>query len=174
MLAFSDLDEALEWAEDRILRDAVMAAPGSLELADHPLLAGLTRSSLDRLRAVLVRRRWRAGDVVVQRGDPADELFLVTAGELTASVALPTGRRRRLSTLSAGTTLGELAFVGGGARTADVVADTDVEAWVLRHDAFAALAATDPTARAQLLENLLGAIAGIARRMTAEVELLAG
>jgi glutaminase len=174
MLAFDDLDDALEWAEERLLRVIAEPALDSLELADHPLLAGMSRSSLDRLRAVLVRRHWRRGEVVVQRGDPADELFLVTAGELTASIALSTGRRRRLSTLSAGTTLGELAFVGGGVRTADVIADTDVEAWVLRHDAFAALAATDPTARAQVLENLLGAIAGIARRMTAEVELLAG
>jgi glutaminase len=174
MLAFDDLDAALEWAEDRLLHVAAPATQAALELAGHPFVTGLTRNSLDRLQAILVRRRWRPGEVVVRRGDPADELYLIAAGELTASVALPSGGRRRLSTLSAGTTLGELAFVGGGARTADVIADTEVEAWVLRHDAFAAFAATDPIARAQLLENLLGAVAGIARRMTAEVELLAG
>ena len=36
--------------------------------------------------------------------------------------------------------VGELAFLGREQRTADVYADTEVEAWVLRHEAFEALA----------------------------------
>ena len=84
-------------------------------------------------------RRWAAGEIVVRRGDPTDELFLLTAGEATASVDLVGGGRRRLSTVGAGSVLGELAFLSGDRRTADVVADGPLEGFVLSRDAFVEL-----------------------------------
>ena len=52
-----------------------------------------------------------AGTTIVSHGDPADELFLVTSGRL--SVFAP-GGDRRLTTLSAGMTFGELAYIERG------------------------------------------------------------
>jgi SulP family sulfate permease len=98
---------------------------------------------------------------------------VITGGRL--SVRIPVGRDefRRLATLEAGTLVGELAFLGGERRTADVHADTPVEAWVLRSDAFAALAASDPATTSAFLAVLLRVVAGVARRMTDEVAELA-
>ena len=70
--------------------------------------------------------------------------------------------------------LGELAFLGSETRTADVVADSLVEAWVLDSDAFAEMGTTDPALQAAVLANLLRIVAGIAKRMTQEIALLAG
>ena len=62
---------------------------------------------------------------IVRHGDPAHELFLLTSGRLSVTVErVGGGGPRRLTTQSAGTIFGELAFVARTTRTADVHADT--------------------------------------------------
>ena len=176
ILRFPDIDAALEWAEDRLLglpeRGADLVP--AIGLADHDLVQGLDPTAIERLRGFLDCRRWRAGEMVVRRGDPTDELFLLTSGEATASVDLAGGGRRRLSTIGAGSVLGELAFLGGDRRTADVVADAPLEAFVLTREAFDELGREDPALKAAVLENLLRMVVRVARRMTDEVAALAG
>ena len=176
ILRFPDIDSAIEWAEDRLLGlpDRAAAIAPAIELADHDLVAGLSPAAVDRLRSYLDCRRWRAGEIVVRRGDPTDELFLLTSGEATASVDLVSGGRRRLSTIGTGSVLGELAFLGGERRTADVVADLPLEAFVLTRGAFDQLGRDDPALKAAVLENLLRMVVRVARRMTDEVAALAG
>ncbi len=98
---------------------------------------------------------------------------MITGGRLSVRIPIGPEASRRLTTLEAGMLVGELAFLGGERRTADVEADTPVEAWVLRTEAFAALAAADPATASAFLEVLLRIVAGIARRLTSEVAALA-
>jgi glutaminase len=111
--------------------------------------------------------------MVVRRGEIARELFLVTRGQLSVVLDLPSGGSRRLATLSAGMTFGELAFMEGERRTADVRADTATECHVLTATEYADLGRTDPGLRAALLEGLLRTVARTARRMTDELAQLA-
>lgn len=171
-----DLDAAIEWTEGRLLASDPHpgGAPGSIDLREHELLAGLAEADLSAVERVLETRTWAAGELVVRRGDPADSLFLVVEGELEVSIAVATGEHRRLATVPAGTVLGELAFLGSERRTADVRAVTAARAFVLSRSALDVLGAADPGLRATLLERLLRFVARIARRMTDEVALLAG
>jgi glutaminase len=175
---FAELDLALEWAEDVVLARGQEVAGRRPEqrfvpLARHPALAGLTPEAVDRFRGVLERRQFRPGEAVVRLGEPAEELFLVTGGRLSVWVPVGPHDARRLATLEAGGMVGELAFLGREQRTADVYADTDVEAYVLRSDAFEELTALDPHTTTAFLGTLLRIVAGIARRMTNEVVQLA-
>jgi hypothetical protein len=172
-IRFAELDAAIEWCEERIVATNPIVRR-SLALGDHPVLAGLADEELAIVASALEVRRWAAGEPVVRRGDPADELFLLTSGELSVYVPLE-GRvpGRRLATLTAGMVLGEVSFLGGGTRTADVLADTDVEAWILDTRAFAAIRAERPEIAAALLENLYRILAGIAKRLTDEVASIA-
>ena len=173
---FSELDAAIEWCEDELLaelepHDAVLVVP----LEAHEIATGLTADDLARLASALDLRRWVSGELVVRAGQPARELFLVSSGTLSVSVSLTQGSgSRRLSTLSAGMVFGELAFLGSERRTADVMADTEVRAWVLDADRFKQLGERFPVLRAAILENLLRIVARTARRMTDEIALLAG
>ena len=54
--------------------------------------------------------------------DPAEAIFILTAGEVTVTIDLEAGRRR-LVTIIPGATFGELAVIGQATRTADVRAD---------------------------------------------------
>ena len=176
ILRFGDIDAALEWAEDRLLeiQEGHPDVVPSIGLADHEMVAGLAPDAIERLRGHLVARRWSTGELVVRRGDPTDELFLVTSGEAVASVELPIGGRRRLSTIGAGDVLGELAFLSGERRTADVMADGPLEAYGLTRDAFDALGRVDPAVKAAFLENLLRVVVRVTRRMTDEIASFAG
>jgi glutaminase len=173
---FAELDAAFEWCEDELLAElGVDDGLALVALEDHEMAAGLSSEDVARLATMLDTCRWQSRELVVRAGQPARELFLVSSGTLSVSVPLPDGAgHRRLSTLSAGMVFGELAFLGSERRTADVVADTVVEAWVLDADRFARLGEEWPALKAAILENLLRIVARTARRMTDEIALLAG
>jgi glutaminase len=172
---FHELDAAIEWCEDGILgQRAIAGPPPVVELADHAGVAGLSAAQIAALEGIMRHRTWVAGELIVRRGTPARELYLLTRGEASVTVPLGTSGTKRLSTVTAGMVLGELAFLGSETRTADVSADSLVEAWVLDSDSFAELGRTDPALQAAILTNLLRIVAGMAKRMTQEIALLAG
>ena len=96
------------------------------ELRRVPLLAGLHDRDLERLDAGGFRRRFAEGQTIVIEGEPGSAFFILLSG--CASVSIGGSAVR---TLHAGDTFGEIAAVGGRARTATVVAATDLECLVL-------------------------------------------
>ena len=169
---FDELDLALEWCENSLLRTAgTPASRDRVDGADHDLFQEMPRSALARILMLLKPRQHPAGDLVVARDTPADELYLVMAGELTV---IETGApRRRLATVSAGMTFGELGFALQSTRTADVVAETDVDLLVLDRPSFAFLRDEHPTVYASLLERLLRSLAHTTLRLDLEARAAA-
>jgi hypothetical protein len=175
LVTFAELDLALEWCERTLLRAAgEHIAPPRVELREHELLRGLAADGLERIQRILERRHFDAGAVAVRRGDVADELFLITQGEMSVTLDLPSGERRRLATLSSGMVFGELAIMNRERRTADVRADSAVECYAISADDLDELGRADPAVKCVLLENLLRVVGRLARRMTDELALLAG
>jgi glutaminase len=171
VLVFDELDQALEWCKEELLaRVGASPAVAAAALADHELLAGLSAEEIDRLVPDLGTVVAAPGTRLVRSGDPATELFLVMRGTLSV-VASANGRR--LTTLSAGMTFGELAFVDRGTRSADVRADSEVECRTLAYGSLDALADSDPILHGKLLRNILRVVVGTLRRVNAEVEHLA-
>jgi glutaminase len=143
-LAFADLDAALEWCEDRLLAGVVPASRSgeTLALARHALCRGLTEAELRQLETLLGYEHFETGERIVGHGDPADRIYLLARGEVVVTLSLAGERPLRLATLSAGMVFGELAVIERGTRSADVVADGDVECWTLSRDAFETLGTT--------------------------------
>jgi glutaminase len=173
LVAFSDLDAALEWCERRLLgSDARGDDAPAIELAAHEVCQGLDGEQVERLRALLEPLRFARGAAIVRCNDPADRFFLLTRGRVSVTVDLPEERQRRLATLSPGMPFGELAVVARSLRTADVHADTEVECFALRMDRFERLGATDPAIKLVLLENLLRGATRTIARLSLEVASL--
>ena len=167
--AFNDLDAALEWCEDELLRRLDHApAPSSVGLAEHELLADLDVDELELLATELDTLAVASGTTIVRAGDEAAELFLVTRGRLSV-LAAGTEPGRRLSTISAGMTFGELGYVDRGPRMADVCADSDVECRTLSYALLDRLAATDPRLHGKLLRGLAKVVVTSLRVANAEV-----
>ena len=110
------------------------------------------------------------GAIVFDEGAEPDGLYFLSAGEVTVDIRVlkPAGRRR-LSTIGAGSSFGELALVDGRTRSARVVAIEPVMCHVLSTDAFADLLATAPASYAYLTLAIARNLSLRLRYSTAEV-----
>lgn len=132
---------------------------------EHPEAAGVERSLTflgDRderdwevVLGYTELRRFSAGELVLRRGDRERALFLLIAGTLEVR---PQASGAVLRTIEAPSVVGEIAFLDGGSRSADVVAATAGDLRRLSMDGFESLSARHPElGRAILLD--LGRIA---------------
>lgn len=154
---FPDLDAALEEAENRVLASRG-AEPGRAGLAIHEtdLAGGLSAAELKALTARLKPVSYKAGEALCRAGEPADRLWIITRGSVSIRVA-GAHHARRIATLGAGTSVGEMGLLDRRPRSADVVADEDVESHVLTAEDFDALLREE----ARLGQSLLATIARI-------------
>lgn len=95
------------------------------------LFKGLEPDDTARIAGLLRRRRWPAGTTLFQRGDAGREMILVAAGRIRLSVLSAEGKELALRHAEAGSLVGEMAVLDGGARSADATAVTPVEGYVL-------------------------------------------
>jgi CRP-like cAMP-binding protein len=175
LVAFADLDLALEWAEDQLLAQADLPreAPGALPLARHPICRGLDPEQVETFVKLLEPMRFEAGDTIVRKGEIADRIYFLVEGEVSVVTELPNGDLKRLSTLSRGMSFGELAAVTRAVRSADVRADEATLCHALPIASFDQLAESHPAIKLRLLENLLASVCQTVARLTHEVATLA-
>ena len=176
LIHFEELDLALEWCEDRLLAaEGLHLDPNQeLPLEAHHLFAGFDPDELRIVSDHLERREFAARKLLVRKGDPADELFAVVRGELSVLVDTPSGRLRRLSTLSPGMGFGEPFLIDGATRGAFVRADLPATCWVLSRAGFERLAESAPSLANKLLRNLLQSTARIVERLSREAQRAGG
>jgi glutaminase len=171
-LNFGDVDPALEWCEERLLRSCggpSAAAPSAAELSSQEICRGLDEAGVAALQALVERRRLAPGEIVVRAGEAADAMYFLLQGRVSVLVHRDTGEPQRLTTLSPGMAFGELALVTRSQRSADVRADTVVDCYVLSADAFERLGATHPAVKMKLLENMLRHALEVVARLNQEV-----
>jgi glutaminase len=176
-LAFHpQLDLGLEACERRLLeRHGIAAAlPTLAGLADHGLCQGATPADVAHLQSLVGRCQFEPGALVLRRGEPADAVYLLLRGQVSVVVDLPGGGHKRLATLTAGMSFGELGLLGGGVRSADVRADTGVECATLDAATLERLQVERPALAITLLRNLLKGATRTAVQLTAEVAALEG
>jgi SulP family sulfate permease len=171
---FDDLDGAKEWIENRILKEVAAERKEEtvLNLHEFDLFRGRKEETLAELEALLVKTRYVAGTKIFSRGDTGDELFLVRKGSVRFMLPIEGKTARHLSTCGRGAFFGELAFLDGAARSADAIAFTDVELFVLSRKTFDAFAEEHKKVAARLFEGLAHVLTGRLRYMTAELEAL--
>jgi len=172
MFRFSSTDQAIEWCEDQLLGEANAGAPGGMsELRSFELAAGLDEEELDVLGRRLVRRSYSAGEQIIRFGDEATNLFLIARGVVAVWLGEP-GDGSRLASFSAGTMVGELAFIDGERRSASVVAEAAVECYVFDAAEFLRLQESHPRIHAKVLRNIGASLATKLRRANHYVSVL--
>jgi small-conductance mechanosensitive channel len=107
-----------------------LAAIGHIELF-HPLADEEKRRLAARLRSALFVR----GEVMTHQGDEAHWLYVIVEGEATVQVKIE-GRSEQVAVLSSGDYFGEMGMMTGEARSATVIARTDVRCYRLDKEAF--------------------------------------
>ena len=153
---FADVNAAIEYAEDGLIAryGGADTKPRSIEVHDHPLLAGLPDHQVDLVHSRLVRRSYRPGEQVVLAGQPAQGLYLVLSGMLDVSLEQG-GARHHLSMFTVGTTFGVAYAVTQRAYDVDTHARTEVEAVLLPVAALAELSDAAPELVLALMRRLV-------------------
>jgi glutaminase len=152
---FDELDAALQWSEDQLLSRVLPSIPDtSIAVTRYELLNNLSKEDVLIVQKFFERRSYAAGEVIIEAGEPARELFLLTRGVVSVFLPLEDGRRKRLATFSPGMAFGEMAIIDHAPRSATIVADTDVACDLLTIGKLTAIGATHPKIKIQILENL--------------------
>ncbi|EKT77567.1 glutaminase [Rhodococcus opacus M213] len=153
---FADLDAALQWSEDTLLdlHCAALRQPASIDVTQHPVLAGLPPEQLRRLSRDLDIRTFTRDEQIIHRGDRACGLFLILSGRVSMRVTDSGGAVYRIMTLSTGMTFGEMTMLLDLHFLNDVCADSDVTVAVLPSERYADMAAHEPGLKLALLERL--------------------
>ncbi len=170
---FDELDPALEWCEDRLLGNLVPDIPhSSIPVTQYELLDGLNREDIAVVQQFFERRTYQPGETIIQAGDPARELFLLTRGVVSVFLPLENDGHKRLATFSPGMAFGEMAIIDHAPRSATIVADTPVTCELLSLARLTALGATHPKIKIRLLENLSLDLCRKLRKANREIALL--
>ncbi len=114
-----------------------------------PLFAQLSKRDRKSLAASLRERTFSAGTVITEVGEEGVGFFIIDSGTANVSVG---GKPRR--TLKPGDHFGEIALIDGGARTAQVSAETDLHCYGLTTWEFRPFVRANPDVAWALLESL--------------------
>lgn len=152
---FPDLDSALEWTEEQALKTNAesRATAEALPLDRHDFVQGLDERERAVLARHLVGREFAAGTVLCVEGEPADRMWLIAKGSVSVRLSASRGTRR-IASCAIGTTVGEMAFIEGGHRSASVVADEDTVCYELGLAAYDNILRQQPAIANKLLTNL--------------------
>jgi glutaminase len=149
------IDSALEVYEDMLLEglrepyDFTRFSLGSLDL-----FHGFDRDDLARVEQLIQPVQFETGELVLERGSGGDALYVVARGTVSVWVGAPEDSRVRVAGMGPGQFFGELTALGGGHRSADVIADERVVCYRMTKDQLTELAEMHPATHAKLLGNI--------------------
>jgi SulP family sulfate permease len=175
--SFPDLDSALEWMEDKTLESATESRshPDALSIGELDLFRDFDEGDLAIVVPYLTPCEFSAGAAICCEGEDADRMWILIKGSVSIRLrSSPDRRNRRISGLAQGTTVGEIALIEGGKRSATAVADEDVMCLALDRAAFDAILRDQPKIATKLLTNIVRLMAHRMRRMTEELRVLKG
>lgn len=136
---FETRDQGLEWLEDRVLESAGWQSQSEnclCDLKDMELLRELDEATINSLRLSAREQAFKAGETIFTVGDQGDELFLIGSGTVCIQLPLMGGKYHHLATFSCGDYFGEMAFLDFQRRSADAVAKTDCQIYILSRKKF--------------------------------------
>ncbi len=143
--------EALNRALDRSW-DRPTARDWAGVLGRLPLFAHMRKRQLAKVAKLARVREFAHGDVVIKRGEPGDGFYLILAGR--ARVVGKRGARP----LRVGDYFGEMALLDGGARSATIAADGELQTMELPRRPFLRLLEQEPGISIAMLTELAGRV----------------
>lgn len=172
--AFNELDEAVQWVEDRILAEEAVerAEVKRLKLHELELFRGRKEETLAILESAMEKRSFKAGERIFFPGEQGDELFLIRKGEVRILLPLDEKRVHHIATFGRGSFFGEMSFLDGSARSAGAVAYTDTDLYMLSRKVFDGLAGEHKMVAINLLDGLARVLASRLRYANAEMRAL--
>jgi CRP-like cAMP-binding protein len=123
-------------------------------LRKHPIFCDLDPEALDQLCRYAKHAMLKRGATIFSKGDPGNSLFAVISGTVKISISSADGRNAILNLIGAGEIFGEVAVLDGQARTADAIANTNCEIFVIDRREFLPFVRSQPVLAMKFIELL--------------------
>ena len=158
LTAWTTLDAARDYAENDLL--AQVLGPASAQSvfdlmtgigAGHPRIAAII--------AMMEQIDLPQGATLIHSGAPSDAIYVLERGHLSVTLVGASGQRMRVRSMAAGAIVGELGYLLGLPRTADVTADVASRVYRLGAAAMAQIDSEDRDLAAVLHAALARALA---------------
>jgi MFS superfamily sulfate permease-like transporter/CRP-like cAMP-binding protein len=162
---FADADQAIEWAERRLLGSIDSFSPQEIPLERLAFAAGLDGGEIEALRQSLRRKELDPGETLFREHEPGEQLYLLARGAVSISIG-GGDRTSRIVTFAPGSIFGEAAMLDGGLRSATAVVAEDAVVYSLSRSGLERLLSIHPTLANKLLLNLGRHLSGRLRQTT--------
>jgi len=136
LLVFENLNEALEWCEEQLLKPA---SSGPVEMETYLQEKGLSSTEASEILSYLEPLSVSAGTTIVHKDDPDHGVYFVERGRVIVHLG-----DVELLTLTGGTVFGEVSTYLETRRTASVTAEFDSRLYLLTNEAIRRLEAEKP------------------------------
>jgi SulP family sulfate permease len=174
-LAFRQMDEALEWIEGQVLESADYSAgehepPVTLEQLEKLLC--WKPGSLSCFAAIIEQRHAAAGEKVFEMGTPGGDLIFIRSGTIRVSLPIRKKEAWHIGTFGRGDFIGEMGFLDSVRRSAEAVAMSDTEYYVLTRNNLDQALEHSGVSGALLFEGIASVLAMRVRMMNKELRAL--
>lgn len=175
---FNDLDDAIEWTENKIIQENMIEEKEEeelLQLGDFNLFKERKEDTLSEIQSLVQCRSFHKGEVIYSKGDDKGEIFLVRRG--LVRIMLPDENRQsvHLSTVGQNNFFGEFSFLEGSPHYTDVVAATNTDLYIISREAFNTFSEHHKKASFQFMQSLATELAERLRltrsELSAEVDV---
>jgi CRP/FNR family transcriptional regulator, cyclic AMP receptor protein len=138
-------------------------------LKTHPLTCLLTEGERAHMAAMGQMRRYPAGSLIFDRGDPGDCMFLLQTGRVRIVLTTVDGKTLVVSRMLPGAIFGEMSVLDGKPRSAAAEAEQDSVVAIFPKSAFIPFLRTNHA----LMENVLALVTERLRATNDLVEMVA-
>ena len=144
------------------------------ELSTLPIFSDIPQEALPSIAGMLQEESFKAGQRVIQEGDPADFFYILRSGEMEVrkTIDRETGKHKTLAILEEGDIIGEMAIFGKEVRAADIVTLKDSLLWRVDFKDFLNLLNTDHKIGLQLLKAMTAMLISRLRAVNQELTTL--
>ena len=173
LFRYHSTDGALEHCEDVLLEELNASVSSThCDLREYEIAVALTEDEISLFASLLKHCSHASGEKIVTSGEEATNLLLITKGIVGVFLGGVASTGNRVASFSVGTMVGEMAFLDGAPRSADVVAEGDVESAVFEIADFNRLQQSHPVLHTKLLRNIAVSLATKLRKVNQDVSVL--
>jgi CRP/FNR family transcriptional regulator len=137
-------------------RSSTVPEVPEIQLEEAEFFRALAKERLDRVRTLLVLKRFDRHAVLFFAGQPADHLWVVRRGEVRLYKSSVDGRLATLETLHAGQAFGAISALGQEEYPASAEAMRDGSAWCLPRSVVLTLLRDEPQLAVEVLQIVSG------------------
>ena len=137
-------------------------------LQNNYLFSKLSPKHIERLTACVVGKPVARATSIFAKGDPGSSLFAICRGTVKISIPSVDGHDAVFNLMGKGDIFGEIALLDGRPRTADAIAITDCELFVIERRDFLPLLREEPEIALKMIEILCARV----RRTTEQAQNL--